>query len=99
MFLSALIIGALVLISACARTTVKPDYVVGIELECNIFFGSDHATVAASGDACLGKGTVQFTTAINQRQVLTIRTSEGRTYTVSVAADQSIKLGQTWPPD
>ena len=94
-----------------ATTTAGPDRIVGTEYECRA--GNTPNSAEVWGDVCKAFGTAlpgvpdgsiavitagTPTTIVNRRQVLTVRTSLGRTYTVAVALTQTVKLGDPWPP-
>ena len=95
-----------------ATAAAAPDRVVGIEFVC--MEGAATGTQTERwGQLCTSAGT-PFPlypdesiailgapingTLYNRRQVLTVRTSSGSTYTIAVALTQQVKLGDPWPP-
>jgi hypothetical protein len=86
---------------------VQRDQVVGVEVRCE--FGTAELHSERWGDFCNPAGMrwagvdgsyaiVGATEWYNRRQVLTIRTSLGTSYTVAVQLISHVSLGDAWPP-
>ena len=71
--------------------TAEPDRVVGVRLACE---GRPVDSVARpmTGSECTNSGAVR-----NVRQVVTVRTADGRTYQVEVGPEIRVTIGQAWP--
>lgn len=78
--------GAALFLIACGGN--DPDRVVGVLIRCDA--NGTTVRVDMSGPDCTGN-------VRNIRQVLTVRTSDGKTYTAEVPISPTIQLGQQWP--
>lgn len=79
------------------------DRVVGIELKCDLVYGSgDEVRLAVfTGETCKDWMTPSPNvgyTKINLRREVTVRTSSGFAYVVTYEAANTLKIGDPWPP-
>lgn len=94
---------------ACSSKDAEPDRVVGVILKCtdpaqDSFDASGNLVVVPARELSSAEcerfiGDRQFAVwRLNARYVVTVRTSNGGSYTVEVPATRQIRVGQTWPP-
>ena len=93
---------------AALQTQVAPDRVVGIEWRCTLAakpsetgteYRGTHACAGSAGGDDIGFfAGAGGQLAWNRRLELTIRTSNGMSYTVNVSPAATVALGDPWPP-
>ena len=83
--------------AAATVVTADPDRVVGVIRRCDLTDGKG-AKVGDSGDACAMWKTRPGVVLVDDRLEITVRTSQGTTYLVTMPVASAVTVGMAWPP-